>query len=343
MAQTLYASFADASLAEKAAGALLDYGVRNEDISLVTRDADRVNATDTERRDYTAHSATLEERRADTAAGTAYADTESGAINAGRATEHGTESVGDRIAEGGDRFAAGVSRTFGADATANRYDAAADQRAADANFRAAQGDTDVDNASVAGTNAYNRGVSGAYDTNATDVNRNAYTTTDTYADTDTDVDRDTNTTYVNHSTGAGDSTEMSAKQGLSTTTPGDAASGAAKGAAWGLGIGILAALASIAIPGFGLVAGGGALATAIGGAAGATAAGAISGGVYGYLKDQGVPDHVAVDYNKTYEAGGAILAVHVPSGDVDEATARELLNKYGASNVNLYGPSAMAA
>src|SRR5581483_8713510 len=37
MAQTLYASFADASLAEKAAGALLDYGVRAEDLSLVTR------------------------------------------------------------------------------------------------------------------------------------------------------------------------------------------------------------------------------------------------------------------------------------------------------------------
>jgi hypothetical protein len=35
MAQTLYASFSDISLAEKAAGALLDYGVRQEDISLV--------------------------------------------------------------------------------------------------------------------------------------------------------------------------------------------------------------------------------------------------------------------------------------------------------------------
>ena len=34
----LYASFADASLAEKAAGALLDYGVRQEDISLVAHD-----------------------------------------------------------------------------------------------------------------------------------------------------------------------------------------------------------------------------------------------------------------------------------------------------------------
>src|SRR4051812_39165893 len=35
MADTLYASFADPSLAEQAAGALLDHGVKNEDISLV--------------------------------------------------------------------------------------------------------------------------------------------------------------------------------------------------------------------------------------------------------------------------------------------------------------------
>ena len=34
----LYASFADASLAEKAAGALLDFGVRQEDITLVAHD-----------------------------------------------------------------------------------------------------------------------------------------------------------------------------------------------------------------------------------------------------------------------------------------------------------------
>src|SRR6185369_2999416 len=65
-----------------------------------------------------------------------------------------------------------------------------------------------------------------------------------------------------------DSTEHAAKSGISTTTPGDAASGASKGAGIGLGVGIAAALASIFIPGFGLVAGGGALATAIAGGAG---------------------------------------------------------------------------
>src|SRR5579885_2342276 len=70
-----------------------------------------------------------------------------------------------------------------------------------------------------------------------------------------------------------DNTEKAAKEGISTTTGKDAASGAAKGAGIGLGVGILAGLASVFVPGVGLVLGAGALATAIGGAAGATAAG----------------------------------------------------------------------
>src|ERR1051325_1270212 len=40
MSETLYASFADATLAEKAAGALLDYGVKAEDLTLITRGSD---------------------------------------------------------------------------------------------------------------------------------------------------------------------------------------------------------------------------------------------------------------------------------------------------------------
>lgn len=229
MAGTLYASFTDASLAEKAAGALMDFGVRNEDISLVSRTPGTdVDSSDTSRRDYTAHSATLAER----------------------------ETTGSTY----------VDRT-------------------DPNY----------------------------------------------------VDRDTNTTVINHSTGEGDKTELAAKQGLSTTTPGDAAAGAAKGAGIGLGVGVLAALASLIIPGFGLVAGGGALATAIAGAAGATAAGAVAGGVHGFLKDQGVPDQAALDYDHAVKTGGAVLAITVPSGDVDEATCREILSKYNAQNVNTYG------
>src|SRR5262249_11262495 len=123
-----------------------------------------------------------------------------------------------------------------------------------------------------------------------------------------------------------DDADLTAKKGLSTTTPEDAASGAAKGAGIGLGVGVLAALASIFIPGFGLVAGGGALATAIGGAAAATAGGAIAGGVHGYLKDQGVPEEAITVYTEDYHAGGAILAVTTPSNGVDAATVERIIS-----------------
>src|SRR5688500_11923729 len=103
--------------------------------------------------------------------------------------------------------------------------------------------------------------------------------------------------------------DIDAKSGISTTTGADGAAGAVKGAGLGLGVGIAAALAALAIPGFGLVLGGGALATAAAGAAGATAAGALAGGVEGFLKDQGVPDDVLTHYNDTFMQGGAILAV----------------------------------
>src|ERR1041385_6683463 len=53
-----------------------------------------------------------------------------------------------------------------------------------------------------------------------------------------------------------DHEDLAAKSGISTTTPRDAAQGAAVGGAIGLGVGALAAIGSILVPGFGLVAGG---------------------------------------------------------------------------------------
>lgn len=128
--------------------------------------------------------------------------------------------------------------------------------------------------------------------------------------------------------------EGAAKSGISTTTPADAGAGAAKGAGIGLGVGILAGLASLAVPGVGLVVGGGALASAIGLAAGTTAAGAVAGGVTGYLKDQGVDEHTASRLNETVNGGGTVLAVTVPSNNVDASQAQSILQKYGASNVS---------
>jgi len=48
MAETLYATFADNALAEKAVGALMDYGVRQEDISLIMKQPDERDRKDRE-------------------------------------------------------------------------------------------------------------------------------------------------------------------------------------------------------------------------------------------------------------------------------------------------------
>ncbi|MDQ2986694.1 MAG: hypothetical protein M3R13_08215 [Armatimonadota bacterium] len=150
------------------------------------------------------------------------------------------------------------------------------------------------------------------------------------------VNDDYNTIAVDRNAPVYEREDLGAKAGISTTTGADAGVGAAKGAGVGLGVGVLAGLASLAIPGFGLVLGGGALATALAGAAGATAAGAVAGGVTGYLKDQGMPEHAAEAYKEDFERGGAVLAVTAPSNDVGVATAEDLLDKYGATNISAY-------
>jgi hypothetical protein len=132
---------------------------------------------------------------------------------------------------------------------------------------------------------------------------------------------------------------LAGKSGLTTTTPGDAAAGALTGAGIGLGVGTVAAVASLIFPGYGLVLGGGALAIAIGGAAASTAAGAVAGGIFGFLKDMGVPDHAAARYQEAIERGGALIAIRVPSGDADRAMVEQILSKYNPVQVSAYGMS----
>jgi len=119
----LYASFADAALAEKAAGALLDYGVRKEDVSIVASDA------------YGRSRATT---------GGVATDAGHGAANLGDSAVDGTKSVGDRIQQAGDRTAGGVAGAFGADQSAANYNAAADRQAAQAEGRAAMAGSESD-------------------------------------------------------------------------------------------------------------------------------------------------------------------------------------------------------
>ncbi len=121
--------------------------------------------------------------------------------------------------------------------------------------------------------------------------------------------------------------------GLTTTTPQDAAAGAAVGGGVGLVAGLLAAAAAVMIPGVGLVLSGGILAGALGVAAATTAAGAAVGGVTGYLRDMGMPEHAAANINDRLREGDYLMTVAVDPTRYDEI--KQLLLKYNAAGVDI--------
>lgn len=141
---------------------------------------------------------------------------------------------------------------------------------------------------------------------------------------------------IDEETDRAEDTVEAASTGITVTTHDDAMVGATKGAFVGFGVGGIAALASILIPGVGLIVGGGALATALIGAGAATVAGSVAGGVVGYLKDQGVPEEESQRFSNVYEQGGAILNVSAPSNDVSPAKIEEVLTKYGEAGMEIW-------
>ncbi len=337
----LYASFADASLAEKAAGALLDYGVRQEDLSLVahdqygqTREAYTTQAGAAPGAGYGAAGDAQYGTATSTAAGVGR-----GASNVGDSAVDATQSAGDRLAQVGDRMAGGVSGAFGAEGTAAGYDAAAAERAGRAEVRAGMAGHEADihgsaaGAGVGNAGVGNAGVGNAGVGNAGVGNAGVYPTASAVG---TAGDLNPLDQGGPDSAASQGDAATAAKHGISTTTPEDAGEGAVKGTGIGLGVGILASLAALTIPGVGLVLGGGALAAALGATALTAGAGAIAGGATGYLKDQGIPHEAAERYHGTVAGGGAFLSVNIPSGDVDQATAEAVLSKYGAADVNTY-------
>ncbi len=123
------------------------------------------------------------------------------------------------------------------------------------------------------------------------------------------------------------------KMGITTTTPQDAAAGAAVGSGIGLVAGLLAAAAAVMIPGVGLVLGGGILAGAFGVAAATTAAGAAVGGVTGYLRDMGMPEHAAENVSDRLREGDYLMTISVDPARYDEI--KQLLLKYNAAGVDI--------
>ena len=120
------------------------------------------------------------------------------------------------------------------------------------------------------------------------------------------------------------------ERALTTTTPADAAKGAAGGSLVGLGVGILAGAAALTIPGVGLILAAGPLWAALGAALGTTAAGAVAGGVTGYLRDMGVSGGVADLHHEALTSGSILVTIHLNDRD-ETSTVAALLAKYGGA------------
>jgi hypothetical protein len=123
----------------------------------------------------------------------------------------------------------------------------------------------------------------------------------------------------------GDATEVHDTTHIDTGS--HAGEGAVGGMLAGAGIGgLVAAAASLLIPGFGPVLAGGILATVLGGAA----VGAAAGGILGALVGMGVPEEEAHYYESEFNEGRILLTVKA-DGRFDEA--RDLLYRNGAYDV----------
>lgn len=126
--------------------------------------------------------------------------------------------------------------------------------------------------------------------------------------------------------------------GHNTTTDGSGANtgdgdndGLLKGLVGGAGLGALAGIAALAIPGVGpLVAAGAIAQSAIGGAAATGAAlGAAAGGLTGALTDHGVSEDDARYYEERINTGGVFVSVDTSSAGINAASALDILNRSG--------------
>jgi hypothetical protein len=285
MSNTIYASFDDASLAEKAAGALLDHGVLAEHLSLVRTDKGRLEPE----------------------MGSAFT---SGAVIGGPGA---ISSTGTGIQHGGRQSLLngpattgfGTSPSPGHDDLTNRGYVSEEsaREIAEKDDRDYVGDYPAEISPGIGANDVTAtGLSGDFTRNAPPENL-----------------------------------EETAKHGITTTSSADAGAGAVKGTEIGAGVGVLAALASLFIPGVGIVIGGGALAIAIAGVVGSTGAGAAAGALFGFLRDQGMTEPIAREYGDRIVNGGALIAVQAPSGNVSEQEIRQIVAKYGAVSLGNVG------
>lgn len=119
-----------------------------------------------------------------------------------------------------------------------------------------------------------------------------------------------------------------------TKAPEGAAAGAASGAVLGGGLGLLAGIGALAIPGLGPFIAAGPIMAAL---AGVGVGGAV-GGFTGALVGLGIPEYEAKRYENRLHKGGILLSVHCDTSD-EIKRAKDLLRGTGAEDISSTGES----
>ena len=118
----------------------------------------------------------------------------------------------------------------------------------------------------------------------------------------------------------------------STKAPEGATTGVAAGGVVGGGLGLLAGIGALAIPGVGpLIAAG----PIMGALAGLGVGGAV-GGLIGALVGMGIPEYEAKRYEGLVKEGGVLLSVHCDTSD-EIKRAKQLLKDTGAEDISSTG------
>jgi len=114
-----------------------------------------------------------------------------------------------------------------------------------------------------------------------------------------------------------------------TKAPEGAAAGASTGALLGGGLGWLAGIGALAIPGLGPFIAAGPIMAALAGAA----AGGTVGGISGALIGMGIPEYEAKQYEGKIKGGRALISVHTEDGNEREL-AQLIFKRSGAEDIH---------
>src|SRR5579864_9039062 len=117
-----------------------------------------------------------------------------------------------------------------------------------------------------------------------------------------------------------------------TKAPEGTTTGATSGAVIGGGLGWLAGIGALAIPGLGPLIAAGPIVAALAGAG----AGGVVGGLTGALVGMGIPEYEAKRYEGRIKEGGILLSVH-PDNSEWTKKAKEILERTGAEDISSTG------